>query len=167
MNDHPYEEKLSAYLDGRLSPEEAADIASHIEACSRCAHLLEQMRRVEDMAGAAMSDFDEDILDRLEQRIRDGIDEVSTFDEKIEPKRARIIPIWYRYVAVAASVLLVFLVGRMAFKDTDRNIFTPNEKPAMNQAPGIPSMPSLTDSLSPAQQDKDTLSREARGRVWH
>ncbi len=44
---HPYEqEEVMAYLDGELSADRAAGVASHLRECAECAALAEQMREV-------------------------------------------------------------------------------------------------------------------------
>lgn len=110
------EELLSAYLDGRLSPEDAAGVAAHLERCPTCAALLEKMRRVDDIASSAVNDIDASVLDTLEQRIRADVDRLPTVNIEAEPKAKKVMPVWYRYVAVAASLVLVFMIGRAFYK---------------------------------------------------
>ncbi|MEZ5358661.1 MAG: zf-HC2 domain-containing protein [Candidatus Zixiibacteriota bacterium] len=118
-----YEEKLSAYLDGELSPEEMAEIAAELESNSALADKLEQLRRMDDLAGAALQDFDEALLAKLEHNIMDNLDakvvKLPEFDDIAhEEPQKKIIPVWQRYVTIAASIAVFFLVGKMAFDET-------------------------------------------------
>ena len=113
-----HEEKLSAYLDGRLSADEMKQIAAHLEKCPACAELLEKMRRVDDMAAAALPDFDAALMDELTEKIHDRLDKLPATAKSPRETRPRIFPIWYQYAAVAASIAVVFLVGRMAWKES-------------------------------------------------
>lgn len=132
-----YEDKLSAYTDGRLSPDEMAKVAAHLEGCPACASLLEKMRRVEALAQGTLPEFDESLMDRLANRIAERLDEPAG---ETRPAGPRMIPIWYRYVAVAASVVLVFLVGRVALKESGRDL--------LEQVPAIESAaPMMIDTL--------------------
>ena len=43
---HPLPEQLSLYLDGELDPMQGREIGAHLAACSECAALLSELRRV-------------------------------------------------------------------------------------------------------------------------
>jgi len=144
-------DRLSAYLDGELSPEEMAEIAAHLETCRDCSALLEKMRRLDDMAEKAVPEFDDEMMDSLTGRIMDGIDAApaSTGETASEPK---VIPIWYRYVAVAASIVIVFLAGRMAFKESGGNLLSP---PARYEI----TAPAAEDTMMPYEESEGRLDR--------
>lgn len=146
-----FEEKLSAYLDGALGHAEMAEVAAHLEKCPACSALLDKMRRLEELASGAVTDFDDALMEKLESRIAADIERLPESAEEARPVKARIIPMWYRYAAIAASFIIVFLAGRMAFRDSmtgfpgDRSrpggvIYTPTvtapESGSMNK--GIP-----------------------------
>jgi len=120
-----YTKKLSVYMDGQLSPDETAHVAAHLETCESCSLLLEKMRRVDEMAEHIMPEFDETLMTRLADRISAGIDESGQSAGDAEASRMKAIPIWYRYVAVAASVAIVFLAGRMALKESGGDLLRP------------------------------------------
>ncbi len=113
-----YEEWLSAYLDGRLTPDEMAETAAHLDGCSECSALLEKMHRLDGLASDTSLDFDDVLMEGLSERIAVGIENIE--DTKVKPveRKSKIIPIWYRYVAVAASIVVVFFAGRTAFRET-------------------------------------------------
>jgi len=116
-----YEDRLSAYMDGQLSPEEMAEVASHLEQCPSCSALLEKMRKLEEIGEGVMPDFDEALMADLSARIEAGIEETEK-EGAGSSRKAKIIPVWYSYVAVAASIAIVFFVGRMAFKETGADL---------------------------------------------
>ena len=43
-------ERLSAWLDGELSPDERAEVEAHLAACEECAALLAEMGAVDELA---------------------------------------------------------------------------------------------------------------------
>ena len=120
-----YKEKLSAYLDGNLPPEEMAEISAHLKICPECLALLEKMKRLDRMASDSLPEFDDSVLNELEKRITDEIDRLPETVVSKEPKKPKIIPIWYRYAAAAASIVFVFLIGRMAYEDSARQFLRP------------------------------------------
>lgn len=139
--------RLSAYLDGELSPDDMAEVSAHLESCPDCSALLEKMRQVDEMAGTAIPDFDDVLMDSLAGRIMAGIDEPKPVTEVDHP-RPRVIPIWYRYAAVAASVVIVFLAGRMAFKESGNRLLSP---------------PARYEIMTPAAEDTMMPYREEEG----
>jgi hypothetical protein len=120
-----YKEKLSAYLDGNLPPEEMAEISGHLKICPECLALLEKMKRLGGMASDSLPKFDDSVLNELEKRITDEINRLPETSISKEPKKPKIIPIWYRYAAAAASIVFVFLIGRMAYEDSVRQFLRP------------------------------------------
>ena len=136
-----YEEKLSAYLDGRLTPDEMAELAVHLQECPECSVLLEKMHRLDDLASEASLDFDDAEMDKLSDRIAAGIEMLDDIETEPIERKARIIPIWYRYVAVAASVAIIFFAGRMAFME---NGMEPTRHRFIMPAPET-SEPSMSD----------------------
>lgn len=139
-----YEDRLSAYLDGRLSPQEMAEIAAHLDACPACSALLEKMRHLEEMAAGVSTDFDNNLMDELSGRINAGVNEIGEIGETPGGRTAKIIPVWYRYAAIAASFAIVFFVGRMAFKETAPDL----KRHQMMSAPKMHS-PSIYYDVSP------------------
>lgn len=148
--------KLSAFLDGELNPKEMAEVSAHLETCPDCAAVLEKIRRLDEMAGTAIPDFDDELMDSLTGRIMDSIDEPEAVREKTRPK-PKVIPIWYRYVAVAASIVIVFLAGRMAFKETGGNLLSP-------AAPREITMPMIQDTGMPYQKSEAEPSEERQAK---
>ncbi len=157
------QEKLSAYLDGCLAPGEQAEVEEHLSLCAACAEVLEKMRRLETIASGAVTDIDETLLNRLEQRIRVDIARLPTVDVSRETaRRGRVIPIWFRYVATAASLLLVFMVGYKAYDRYGGSWFkqTPVTPPAeMSQPPALIQTPPSRPAVTPAEE-KTTPSRD-------
>lgn len=149
------EERLSAYLDNQLGAEETAKVTAHLEHCPECAALLDKMKNLQNMAHGVLPDFDEAVLSQLEQRINREISKLPVVSKKKRWESFRIVPVWYRYAAVAASVAIIFLVGRMAFRESlpqIRSINPPVQgSPApvrMNTAPTEEKLPPEKNELS-------------------
>jgi hypothetical protein len=121
-------ELLSAYLDGRLSPKETARVAGHLETCPECAALLEKMRKLDSIAASAVEDIDDEILNRLERRIQADIERLPTVNIEQKSRLARVIPVWYQYVAAAASIALVFMIGRAIYTSGTLDEWLPFKK---------------------------------------
>jgi len=158
-----YEDKLSTYLDGRLSPKEMADVVAHLEICASCASALDKMKRLDDMAADAITGFDEAVLDELSQRIDAALDKEAPKVPAEQPLRAKPVPIWYRYVAVAASIAIVFFAGRTMFRDAGSEVFMtrprPKVSPSMHQAPTPP-----RDTASVRGAAADSVSTGSRAK---
>ena len=155
-----FEEKLSAYLDNQLTSKEAAKVAAHLEQCPGCAALLDKMKHLQEMALRALPDFDEAVLSELEQRINREISKLPVASKKKRFEGFRIIPVWYRYAAVAASVAIIFLVGRATFRES------------MQQTPGagapVPiqmSNPPVLEAAPPQMEQNKPSPTEAKGVV--
>jgi len=132
-----YESKLSAYMDGQLPESEMAKIAAHLEKCPACSEQLDKLRKLSDFALEFDPVFEESALDDLSHRIEDVVDDLDKTEDREKSPRRRIIPVWYRYAAVAASIAVVFFVGRMAFKDTGQ-IMQKHELPSPMMSPQSP-----------------------------
>jgi len=64
-----------------------------------------------------LTSFDDAALSNLERKISEKIDALSSPESIDVGHKSRIFPIWQKYIAVAASIAVLFLVGRMAFKE--------------------------------------------------
>ncbi len=149
------QEMLSAYLDGRLSPEETARVAGHLELCPECAALLEKMRKLDSIAASAVDDIDDAILDKLEQRIRTDIEALPTVNIEQKSKLTRVTPVWYRYVAAAASIVLVFMIGRAVYKSGSLDEWLPfgREKTVkVGRPPSMGTQPPAPAQIKPATE---------------
>lgn len=120
-----FEEKLSAYLDGRLPSEQMAQVAAHLQTCASCSALLDKMSGLDKLAVQALTDFDDAALSDLDRRIAEEIDALPEPETIKVTGKSRIFPIWQKYVAVAASIAVLFLVGRMAFKENIPSLNSP------------------------------------------
>ncbi|MCK5125045.1 MAG: zf-HC2 domain-containing protein [candidate division Zixibacteria bacterium] len=159
-----YEEKLSAYLDGQLTPEEMAEIAAALDTNPGLANQLEQMRRLGELAESSLPEFDDAILAKLEQNImgnleNSGEESSTVFTSKLSERK--IIPIWQKYIAVAASVAVLFLAGRLAWKDIDspQSSIMHSPAPSMMQMPL--SAPEETNDLESGYIEDESLGGDS------
>jgi hypothetical protein len=147
-----HSDRLSAYLDSRLSSKESAQLAAHVKDCPVCGKLLEQMQRLSAMASASLPDFDDAILTDLET----GIQEKLKTLEQPTVGKPRVIPIWYRYAAVAASLAIVFLAGRMAFREAGEPL------PGAKSKGLVPEIKQVSPALSPTVTEESSDAREKK-----
>ncbi len=104
MHCNQSQQKLSEYLDGQLPEEERNQLEDHIQECEDCRRELDSLRRtVTALHELPEIPAPEGFHERINQRLRD------------ETKGARVVSMWRRGLAVAASFIaimtLVFLVN--------------------------------------------------------
>lgn len=127
-----YEEKLSAYLDGELTPEEMAEVAAELSSNPALGAKLDRLRELDSLSDDTLSDFDDEVLGRLERNIMDNLDNDRTAAPEMESgesidSQKKIVPLWQRFVTIAASIAVLFLVGKMAFEETgDKSLMAPS-----------------------------------------
>ncbi|SMC73117.1 anti-sigma factor family protein [Papillibacter cinnamivorans] len=95
-------ERLSAYLDGELSREEAADVREHLENCPECRELLSQFEAIRGGMRELEAEPPADLAGGIMDRVR---------AEKAPNRYKRHRFAYGTFVAAAAVVALVFLAG--------------------------------------------------------
>jgi hypothetical protein len=93
-------ERLSAYLDGELPPQERAAVEGHLAACSECAAFLAELAAVDEAAASLPVEAPEGYFDSFPARVRSRLE---------APKAAaarRRVPAW-TWAAAAALLLAV------------------------------------------------------------
>lgn len=95
-------ERLSAYLDGELSLNEAEDVRAHLERCPECRELLSQYEAM----GAGMKELEEEPPAHLAGGIMDRVRLEKT---PVVYRRSRFA--YGTFVAAAAVMAVVFLAG--------------------------------------------------------
>ncbi len=111
------QEMLVDYADGGLSPGQSSEVVEHLETCENCRNLMAALQKSLDLATVVWED---------------GLKE--TEDAKI-PARQKTAKIhWFRYAAVAASILIVVTTSivwremnkpqkvELSFDEIERNI---------------------------------------------
>jgi len=84
------EEMLADYADGLLSPGDSSKVAEHLADCDNCRKLLDALQKSLEIAGVIWTD---------------GLTETENL--RVAPSRGTGRIHWFRYAAVAASILLV------------------------------------------------------------
>jgi Putative zinc-finger len=98
MTAHAFD-RLSAYLDGELAPEELARVESHVGDCPACARRLEELAAVDDAARRLPVVVPRGYFESLPARVRRHL------EQRASPRRWR-VPVW-AWAAAAAVVLAV------------------------------------------------------------
>ncbi len=108
----PFDEDLSALLDGELAPEREAAVRAHLHGCTGCRDRLEALCSVDlALAGTALPDVPDGLRERIEQRIDDGLDGEREAPQR-PPRRRRTGPAVGSAFALAASLAVYIAVGR-------------------------------------------------------
>lgn len=94
-------ENIIDYLEKELNPEDQMKLASHLESCPSCQHLVNEVRLTYQLAARPPAfQISEDFVDQTILRLH--------------KKEARIIPLVYQAlkpIAVAASIGLGIMIG--------------------------------------------------------
>ncbi len=112
MNHSYFQDRLSAYADQELTPEEQAAVAEHVRGCAECTRRLQELSRLSELVGRH-SNLDESAYwaqaaRKIEDRLAEGATEV--VDLAAERSRRR-SGIWWKFPAAAASVLILGYIG--------------------------------------------------------
>lgn len=99
--------RLSAYLDGDLSPEAATKVEAHVAGCPRCAATLAELRAVVDAADR-LPDLppERDLWPAIEARLS---------PRRARDRRAGVIPIRRRRVVLTVPQLLAAAIALVLF----------------------------------------------------
>lgn len=116
--DHSYfKDKISAYSDGALEPQERELIRRHLEECAECRKLLEEFRllseAVEKHSGLSGDEYFEKLATKIENRIAQPKEKV------VDVSHFRWRSLVWKVSAAAASVLLVGIIGYYQFVEDD------------------------------------------------
>ena len=117
--DHGYfKDRLSAYVDKDLKPEEYRILDEHVESCEECQKLVKELRKlnrfIDEQAELKGEDYWEKSAQRIEQAIGGGeATEITEITPEKEPSKAG----WYwKLTGVAASIILLVMIG-IHYKD--------------------------------------------------
>jgi len=101
-------EILVDYADGQLLPSDSNKVAEHLAECAHCRKMLDALQRSLELAGVVWAD---------------GLEQIKDVRVSIQGKAKKIH--WFRYAAVAASILLVLtasIVWRVRVKPTRKEV---------------------------------------------
>jgi Putative zinc-finger len=132
VSEHEHE-RLSAYLDGELPPEEMSAVAAHVAACPECAARLAEFAAVDEAAAALAATAPSGYFEALPGRMR----------TRLEPRRstARRLPAWTW--AAAAALLLAVVTPLTLSKRSSLQMEPPpaaQERPAAAPPPTAPAV---------------------------
>ncbi len=132
MNSHE-SDRLVPFLDGELTPAEAAEVASHLASCRHCRDEVDQLRRARAaLLSLAGSRLPPDFADQVLHRARSA------------PSGPTLVGL-PRLVGLAAGLLLLLglagMTGYAVGSGGDRSTPPPSVRPAVDaQAPGGPGL---------------------------
>lgn len=108
-NDHPWQDRLSEYVDGTLTDAEARALDEHLERCESCRAALADLRAVvEQLHGDQMDPVPPDAWSRIVPRL--AVQRLANVAGSREPGSRLVAARTLRIIATAAS-LVVTLVG--------------------------------------------------------
>lgn len=145
MECREWRERISASVDGEVSPEEARLVEGHLEACAECRALERKMRSVG--IGVAMSegvvppDFREKLFARMEA-------------EDLLPRRRSLFIFSLRWAAIPAAAAAALALFLLTTADKGKDVVSPQGPlpRVARQAPATESREPVPPSVSPAPQ---------------
>jgi len=105
---HP-DERIDAWLDGRLDPEERRSLERHFEACPRCRQVRDELLATREVLRRELSESA--LPEGFEARLRDRLDREDADSAEPAPSPARTpgrIPAW---LPLAAGIVLAALAS--------------------------------------------------------
>ncbi|MBI5342505.1 MAG: zf-HC2 domain-containing protein [Deltaproteobacteria bacterium] len=134
-----WKEKISGYIDGEISSEEARQVEAHLETCGECRTLERRMRAIGTGVARVETDVPPDFREKLFTRLE---------AEELLPRRRSLFVFSLRWaavpLAVAASVAVFLFVSPEKGKDagapqptaTSSKVSPQAESQPSNAAPG-------------------------------
>jgi anti-sigma factor RsiW len=155
-----WKEKISGYIDGEISPEEARQVEAHLEACGECRTLERRMRAVGTGVARVETDVPPDFREKLFTRLE---------AEELLPRRRSLFVFSLRWaavpLAVAASVAVFLFVSPEKGKDagapqpaaTSSKVSPQAEVPP---SPGVPvkERPAATAAAGLSAEDREIVA---------
>ncbi len=117
MNCPYFEERLSAYLERSLPPDEMSQVAEHLHECANCSTLLDEMRSIlANCRSFPQLEFDVNLAERILLRTS-GRPRTKTLKERLNEYILRpMLTPRFAVGAVLALLFFVLVVGLMAPK---------------------------------------------------
>jgi hypothetical protein len=128
---HLTEEQLARYQDGKLPPQEA----SHVDACSECAHRLTELRAAEDAYRQYLNSIRGPALPAPPQPWRTVDSLIAQHEASHSRRRWR----WWIIPALGAPVCLALLIGLVLRRSSQQPAFPAEEmlaRSASMESPG-------------------------------
>jgi len=151
MNDcAKYRDALSAYVDGELRADEAAELENHIANCEECARLLEEYREV-----AALFTAEEDPPADLVQNVMSGVTKVKRA-RTVSFVTKRVLPVATCLVLAVGAVRLLPRMGNSAVQNAagyDSANFAPEMESTTSNTGGL-----LSDEYKNYSSDTGTVT---------
>lgn len=112
MDHSYYQERLSAFADHELAPEERAKVAEHLRECGECQKRLNELEALSQLTSRHSVLDDSDYWEKAARKIEGRLVTAATSITVVTPKQGRQMSgLWWKLPAIAASVVLVGYVG--------------------------------------------------------
>lgn len=119
-----FREKILQYLDDDLTIDERLEMELHIKQCSECRRIYEEEKEIDDLFRNALNDdsieFNSSVNKVMSVIDKDKYNKNNEENEKVidlSKKRKSVKNIGYKYLATAASLLIVITGGIYLFRD--------------------------------------------------
>ena len=157
MDHEYYKDRLSAYHDLELTPEEMHMMQEHVAGCEECqaklAELAKLDRLVAEQSELAGEEYWEQAARKIEQRLGRPTEEAAKVTDIKRSSRG----LWWKWAAVAASVAFLTFVGLHRFDILDRPV-------SETEAPSVfaPKIDSPKEAPDPGRATVETARKGKR-----
>ncbi|HOP07652.1 MAG TPA: zf-HC2 domain-containing protein [candidate division Zixibacteria bacterium] len=153
MNHEYYRDRVSAYHDQDLTPEETRMMQEHLESCEECRALLKQFEKLDQLVEAHSGLDGDDYWEQAAQKIDRAIAGESDATEVTDIRPAHHGLFW-KITAVAASVAVLTFIGLNRNKLFEQQE-TIQEQPS--EVLSIPHQPQTDDNLPAMDEGRATV----------
>jgi len=111
--DHGYfKDRLSAYIDQELTPEEIRAVSDHLEGCAECREQLTRLNELERLVAEHSGLDGDDYFKKAAQKIEQRLGEVYTTVTDISGTSGqKFRGLWWKITSVAASAAILVFIG--------------------------------------------------------
>jgi len=145
MDTCPYTDKITAYLDGELPPDEAGALETHLADCPQCAAAIDDLR--DTVRALSAWSLPDDLPSRAEEIAAAAL---ATTAAPAGRRRSGISTAWF--AASVASALLGFLLGAWMLLSGGGQQTGQGAQPLLDDFHPLPLTSGLLDSLE-AQEE--------------
>ena|GEM_PF-5374119 len=112
MNHKYYEDLISGYIDGELTPQQQKALEKHLEECSLCSEELARLRKLDNLVAAHSQLGGEDYWEKSARAINERIEAGAAKVTDLKAERAkRGGGLFWKISTVAASALILGYIG--------------------------------------------------------
>ncbi len=157
MDESYFRDKLSAYFDKALSPEEMAMMDEYVRENAEARRILDDFRKFDAMVNQESELGDDEYWERSAQKIEQAVERADS-NRVVEPLKSKSGSWIWKAVPIAASIMLLTFIG-LHQGDIFKNDVPRIEAPQVGKEVSLPTPPQpRSDSMSVGKEDMKAVS---------